>query len=39
MDKYGQIGGSHQEQRMKFKISTDQTLLNGLIKYWMVFYN
>ena len=32
MDIYGQIGGSHQEQSMKFKISTYQTVLSGLIK-------
>lgn len=28
----GQIGGSHEEHSMKFKLITDQTILSGLIQ-------
>ncbi|GAB6085902.1 WapI family immunity protein [Alkaliphilus crotonatoxidans] len=28
----GQIGGSHEEHNMKFKYTTDQTILSGLIQ-------
>ncbi|KAF1084287.1 hypothetical protein SPSYN_02691 [Sporotomaculum syntrophicum] len=32
MSVYGQIGGSHEEHFMKFKYSTDQTVLEKVIK-------
>jgi hypothetical protein len=28
---YGQIGGSHQDQFLKFKLTSDQTILNNFI--------
>lgn len=32
VDIYGQIGGSHQDQYMKFKYIADQTILGNLIQ-------
>lgn len=29
---YGQIGGSHEEHFMKFRYTTDQTILDGLVQ-------